>query len=143
MWCGRLVTLKIKVKLTLQRNTINTMKKEILAKANQLDYHLAAIIALPGNPVQTAINVYNSFSDVQKECALWSSRDLLEKAIELQEIVRHNQYLMDGYHANLKPNFRYLGIDYYANEIIKGDELLAIFNRRITKEKEEIEELIY
>lgn len=110
----------------------------LLAKANQLEFDLAAVIALPGNPVQTAIEVYGDFNDVQKESAFYNSRDLLEKAIELQDTIRRNHYLMDGVRSDFKISLRYLGIDYL--ETIDGSTLLTILKNKIAKEEEELKE---
>ena len=112
------------------------MAKIFLTKANQLDSHLVAIIALPGNSVRTAISVYNSFDDTAKEHALQQSKDLLEKALELQNIIRRNQYLMDGWEDNFKPSLRYLNID--EDETINDSTLFIILQNMIDKEEEEL-----
>ena len=118
------------------------MAKFYLSQANKLDIHLAAIIALPGNPVRTAISVYSDFTDMQKEHALQHSGDLLTKALELQDKIREFIYLYDGFKSNTKVSLRYLGID--EDEIIKDDELLIILNNKIAKKEEEIRDwLLY
>ena len=114
------------------------MAKFYLSQANKLDTCLAAIIALPGNPVSTVISIYRDFTDMQKEHALQDSRDLLEKALELQNKIRENIYICDGFESNLKISLHYLGID--EDEIIKDDELLIILNNKIDKEEEKLKE---
>ena len=113
------------------------MAKSYLSQANKLYPELAAIIALPGMPVKTAISVYADFTDVQKEHALQRSSDLLETALELQDAIRRNQYICDGYkNSTFKVSLRYLNID--EDEVIKDDELLIILENAISTEEEEL-----
>lgn len=114
------------------------MANFILTQANKLNEELAAIIALPGNKVRTAIFIYGDFSDTQREHALSNRVDLLEKAIELQNTLRNYQYICDEWQSDFKLSLRYLGID--EDEVIKDDELLIIFNNVMKRKEEELKD---